>query len=102
MLLLPEDQNFVLFEWDAAKNEKLLEERGLSFDDVVKAIRTGKLLDVYDHPNKERFPNQRIYVLDIGGYACLCPHERRDKSIHLITVFPNRKATELYLKGERT
>ena len=39
--------------WNAEKNQLLMVERGVSFEDVVFAIKSGRLLDDASHPNKE-------------------------------------------------
>ena len=38
-------------QWDEAKNRKLLQERGISFESIVIAIEAGKLLDIITHPS---------------------------------------------------
>jgi uncharacterized DUF497 family protein len=43
--------NTTKFKWDAAKNEWLKLNRGLSFEGVVAAIEDGKLLDDVEHPS---------------------------------------------------
>jgi len=37
------------FDWDDAKNAKLLAERGIGFEDVVFHIERGDLLDILEH-----------------------------------------------------
>lgn len=37
--------------WNAEKNQLLMVERGVSFEDVVFAIQSDKLLDDGPHPN---------------------------------------------------
>jgi hypothetical protein len=57
------------------------------------------LLDVLEHPNKEKYSNQQIYVIDVGGYVYLVPYVRNEKKIFLKTIYPSRKATKEYLHG---
>ncbi len=54
-----------VIEWDEEKNQKLKAERGISFEDALLHIMEGDLLDVIEHPNRERYPNQRIFVIRI-------------------------------------
>jgi hypothetical protein len=68
---------------------------------VVVAIESGRLLDVLAHPNRERYPGQRIAVVDLGGYAALVPYVETDDHLFLKTVIPSRKATRDYLGGRR-
>ena len=85
------------FAWSAEKNESLKIEGGVSFEEVVFQIERGNLLDILEHPNQRRYPGQRIFVVDIGGYAYLVPFVENEAEIFLKTVIPNRKATNTYL-----
>ena len=87
------------FRWSASKNERLWAERGVGFEMVVVAIASGGLLDVLAHRNPERYPGQRIAVVDGGGYALLVPYVEADDHLFLKTILPNRKATRSYLGG---
>ena len=85
------------FAWSTEKNESLKIDRGVSFEEVVFHIERGNLLDVLEHPNQRRHPGQRIFVVDIGGYAYLVPFVESEAEIFLKTVIPNRNATNTYL-----
>ncbi|WP_018867907.1 MULTISPECIES: BrnT family toxin [unclassified Thioalkalivibrio] len=85
--------------WDAAKNEKLMAERGISFEDVVFALQSGSLLDDVVHPNGEKYPNQRMFVVRVDAYVWLVPYVENDKEFFLKTAIPSRKATRQYLRG---
>ena len=85
------------FAWSAENNESLKLDRGVSFEQVVFHIERGNLLDVLKHPNQRRYPGQRIFVVDIGGYAYLVPFVESEAEIFLKTVIPNRRATNTYL-----
>jgi uncharacterized DUF497 family protein len=86
--------------WNPEKNQQLIMERGVSFEDVVFCLQQGLLLDDVEHPNGNKYPNQRIFVIDIDGYVYLVPYVETRKEIFLKTVIPSRKATKLYL-GEK-
>ncbi len=87
--------------WNPDKNRQLIEERGISFEDVVFYLQQGALLDDIEHPNDDKYPNQRIFVLSIDGYVHLVPYIEDQNEIFLKTVIPSRKATKQYL-GEET
>ena len=87
------------FDWDREKNELLKIERGVSFENVLVAISEGRLLDLLEHSNKERYPDQKVIVVDIDGYAYLVPFVEDKEKIFLKTVIPSRKATAVYLMG---
>ena len=83
--------------WNSTKNQQIIAERGISFEDVVFYLQQGSLLDGIKHPNEKKYPNQRIFVLDIDGYVYLVPYVEDRKEIFLKTVIPSRKATKQYL-----
>jgi uncharacterized DUF497 family protein len=85
-------------DWDSAKNKLLKSERGVGFEDVVVRLVNGNVLDTLDHPNQEKYPNQRIHVLDINGYVYLVPFVEDEQGIFLKTIIPSRKATRNYLR----
>ena len=47
-------------EWDYAfdpvKNAWLIRERGISFEQIISLIESGKLIRVLEHPDKEKYP----------------------------------------------
>ena len=88
------------YQWDIAKNEKLKAERGISFEQVVMHIERADVLDVYEHPNRKKYPNQQILVVNIEDYAYLIPFVESKEGRFLKTIVPSRKATRRYL-GDR-
>jgi uncharacterized DUF497 family protein len=84
--------------WGAGKNAELLAGRSVSFEQVVVAIEGGGLLDVLAHPNRLRYPNQRVMVVTWDGYVYLVPFVELDDHYFLKTIIPSRKATRDYLK----
>ena len=85
------------FDWDDKKNILLRRTRGVGFEDVVFHIENGDVLDVIRHPNTERYPGQRILVIEIDGYAYLVPYVKEQSTRFLKTIIPSRKATKEYL-----
>jgi hypothetical protein len=63
----------------------------------VLAIESGGLLDELKHPNKEKYPNQLVFVVGLDGYAYLVPYVEETEYYFLKTVIPSRKATRDYL-----
>ncbi|MDZ7752010.1 MAG: BrnT family toxin [Gammaproteobacteria bacterium] len=84
--------------WDAAKNQRLMSDRGVSFEDVVFALQSGGLLDDGPHPNREKYPDQRLFVVRIDDYAWLVPYVEDDSEFFLKTIIPSRKATRKFLR----
>jgi uncharacterized DUF497 family protein len=90
------------FLWNEEKNELLLAERDISFEDIVLYIEKGFLLDVLEHPNPEKYPGQKIFVVQVEEYVYLVPFVEDEKEIFLKTIIPSRKATRKYLKGDES
>jgi uncharacterized DUF497 family protein len=86
--------------WNLDKNLELKRERSVSFEEILSAVEKGGLLMTLDHPNRERYPNQRIWVVSFRGYAHMVPFVETDDEVFLKTIIPSRKATKLYLQGE--
>lgn len=84
------------YTWSSEKNEQLKKERGVGFEDVVFHIEAGDEVDLLEHPNKERYPKQKISVVLIEGYAYLVPFVESETEIFLKTIIPSRKATKRY------
>ncbi len=87
--------------WNEEKNRKLKEQRGISFEDVIIEIEKGHILDILEHPNQQRYAGQRIFVVEINGYAYLVPFIETEKEVFLKTVIPSRKATKKYLSRRK-
>jgi uncharacterized DUF497 family protein len=86
------------FRWGPEKNDRLVLERGISFEQMVVAVEAGGLLDILAHPNPSKYPNQRVLVVACDGYAYLVPFVEEDDHFFLKTVIPSRKVTRDYLK----
>ena len=87
------------FVWNSEKNaQQLIRERGISFERVIFHIERDEILDVVKHPNPTKYPNQRMFILDIGNYAYLVPFVETETEIFLKTIIPSRKATRKYLE----
>ena len=87
------------FDWDLTKNKQLIEERGISFEEVIFHLRSDSLLDDVKHPNQDAYAHQRIYVVAIEDYVYLVPYVESEDDIFLKTIIPSRKATKQYLGG---
>jgi len=85
------------FDWNESKNIILQKLRNISFEDVVAAIRNEKLIDVIAHPNKEKYPNQKMFIVEMKDYVYIVPFVEDDDKIFLKTIYPSRDATKQYL-----
>lgn len=87
------------YEWNEDKNEWLKRVRRISFEEILFHISEGDLLDVLERPNQESYPNQRIFVVEIEGYAVIVPFVEDDEVIFMKTIIASRKLTRRYLGG---
>lgn len=88
------------FLWNPEKNELLARERGITFDEIVQRIAAGAKVMETAHPNPKKYPNQKILIVDVEGYAYLVPYVIDQGDYFLKTIIPSRKATRQYLRGE--
>jgi uncharacterized DUF497 family protein len=86
-----------IFDWNADKNQQLIADRGVSFEEVIFFIQEGHLLDDLKHPNEKNYPRQRIFIVDIDNYAYLIPYVEDREVIFLKTIIPSRVATKQYI-----
>lgn len=89
------------FAWNNEKNQQLKVERGISFEEIVFHIEKGDLLEIVEHPNPEKYHGQRIFVVNVEGYAYLVPFVETEYEVFLKTIIPSRKATKKYLRGTK-
>ncbi len=87
------------YKWNHDKNERLKAERGLSFEQVILHIERGGLIDVIEHANQSKYPNQQMLIVKIKNYAYLVPFVEDEEGKFLKTIIPSRKATREYLGG---
>lgn len=88
------------FDWNHEKNQWLKHERGITFEDIMYHLTHDGFLDVMEHPNQTRYPGQRIFIVDVEGYAYVVPFVEDDECIFMKTIIPSRRMTRLYLGGD--
>ena len=86
------------FRWNHQKNTELKIERDITFEQMVLAIEADGLLDLVQHPNIDKYPNQLIFVVAYEGYVYLVPFVEESEYYFLKTIIPSRKAKRDYLK----
>ena len=84
------------FKWNLEKNKSLMKDRGVCFEDVVTTIYEDKIIDTIKHPNKEKYPDQSIYIVELMGYVCMVPYVNNNDEIYLKTIIPSRKMHKHY------
>jgi uncharacterized DUF497 family protein len=88
------------YNWNENKNNKLKQERNVSFENVVYAIEHGGLLDTIDNPNDKKYAHQRVFIVRISDYAYIVPFVENEAEIFFKTIIPNRNMTKQYLRKE--
>ena len=88
------------FAWNLEKNKSLKNERGVCFEDVVALINENKTLDIIMHPNQQKYPHQKIYIVILLGYVHMVPFIQLNNEIFLKTIVPSRKMHKLYNGGD--
>jgi hypothetical protein len=64
-------------------------------------MEKGDILDLIEHPNQERYPGQKIALIEIDDYVYLVPYVQRGEELFLKTIIPSRKATNKYVRNRR-
>jgi len=80
--------------WDKEKNDWLLVNRNISFEEISEKIINKEYLDITENPAKE---NQQCFVIKIKEYIWIIPFIiDLESSIVLKTAFPSRKYNKRY------
>ena len=82
--------------WSEEKNEILISQRGVSFNDVVYELENNGIIDNYKHPQEKKYPNQYIYVIMLKNYIHYVPYVVGDGYIFLKNIIPSRKLNKKY------
>lgn len=88
----------LIYNFSAEKNRWLIENRGISFEEIIAVLDENGSLDVIQHPNIEKYSHQKMIVVEFHDYVYLVPFvEEEDDTLFLKTIFPHRKFTKKYL-----
>ncbi|MFH1618794.1 MAG: toxin [bacterium] len=79
--------------WDLSKSNKLKKQRGVSFEEIVQS----RPVAVLKHPKRI---HQNILLFEHNGYIWVAPYVKRGNEIFLKTLFPSRKYTKIWKRGE--
>ena len=84
------------YNWNAEKNQMLIEERGISFERIVFEISMGNEVAVVIHPNQDKYPGQMISMIEVDEYIFLVSFVETESEIFQKTIIPSRKATRQF------
>jgi hypothetical protein len=85
------------FDWSIDKNDDLIRERAIFFEEIVFWIMHDGLLDIVEHSNKMKYPDQKIFIVKVDEYVYLVPFIEDEEVILMKTIIPSRKMTKKYL-----
>ena len=86
------------YEFSSRKNERLFDERKVSFKDMIDAIESDGLVAVIDHSNQIDYPHQQLFIVSRDNYIYAVPFVTKSETIvFLKTIFRSRKLTREYL-----
>ena len=83
--------------WNNDKNIILKETRNISFESVGQALEEWNVFEIIQHPNNEKYPNQKILNIEINNYFYIVPFIENEQEIFLKTMIPSRKETKRLL-----
>lgn len=87
----------IYYNWDNEKNLFLKKTRGISFEQIVVLIEDGYLLDILEHPNKDKYAHQKVLIVNVDNYIHAIPFVENGNERFLKTIIPSRKYTKKYL-----
>ncbi len=63
---------------------------------MILSLENGKLLDIVPHFNLSKYPNQKLFIIDIHDYTYYVPFVEDEEKVFLKNVIPSRKYHKLY------
>jgi uncharacterized DUF497 family protein len=92
----------IKFRYNPEKNTKLIEDRGIGFDEIANAMTGGNVIAVTEHFNKEKYPNQKVAYVSVLDKVYVVPYIEEDKDfIFLKTAYPSSKARDLLIFNDK-
>ena len=67
---------------------------------VEEKIAKKEILDIRDHPNHAKYPNQKILIVKLNGYICYVPFIDNEHKYFLKSIIPSRKLNKELKKDE--
>ena len=89
------------FVWDEDKNNVLKQQRNISFEQIILSIENKQIVDVIEHPNKEKYKGQIYIMVNYDEYIYVVPAaiSNSGEECHLKTIYPSRKYTKKYIRS---
>lgn len=89
------------YDWNEEKNRQLKQLRGISFEEIVLCIQENRIVTVLEHPKKDRYPGQRLYLIEYKKRIYVVPFivNAEEEVVFLKTIYPSRHYTKKYLES---
>ena len=81
----------MIFDWNDEKNDYLIRNRDISFEEIIRCIESGNLLDDIQHPNTHQYAHQRIFIVWVADDIFVVPYVQKNDSVFLKTAYKSRK-----------
>ena len=88
-------RGMILLWWDE-KNTSVQDKHSISFEDIERAVRSGRLLWIRKHPNALSYPHQVILYVDLDDYVCVVPCVPIEGWYFMKTAYRSRVATKYF------
>jgi hypothetical protein len=62
----------------------------------LKSQKYEGLIDIIEHPNSEKYPNQKALIVLKSDYVYMVPFVETETEYFLKTIIPSRKLTKNY------
>ena len=84
------------FDWNEEKNDWLIENRIISFQEIVIPVKEGYVVHSERHPNLIKYPNQHMLYVWIRDYVWMVPYvfNENRQEVFLKTAYPSRRFTK--------
>jgi len=56
------------------------------------------LLDILPHPNLDKYPSQKLFIISIRDYTYYVPFVEDKEKVFLKNIIPSRKYHKIYMK----
>ena len=88
------------FDWNEEKNRQIREQRNICFEDFVQAFNDDNVIEIIEHFNKNKYPDQKLFIVELNGYIHYVPFVQDNEKYFLKNIIPSRKLHKLYKKDE--
>lgn len=85
------------YKFSSTKNAQLIEERNISFEEIIEAIMDGKTLTLKPHHNQTQYSHQELIYVYLKEQVFIVPCVKEDENTFFLkTIYPSSKIRDLY------